>query len=79
MQIIHYPERPTCYFQEISRGDFFLVETKGEVELFLKIDPINTDRYVWNAIDCGGLPESFNDTDAVIPIDIEININYKRD
>jgi len=79
MQIINYPERPTCYFQEIRLEDFFLVETKGEVELFLKIDPIETDRHVWNAVDCGGLPESFDDTDVVIPIDVEINITYKRD
>ena len=79
MQIIHYPERPTCYFQEVRIGDFFMVETESAVELFLKIDPIDTDRHIWNAVDCGGLPETFNDTDVVVPIDVEINITYKRD
>ena len=78
-KIINYPVRPTCYFQEIRLGEFFIVETESSVELFLKIDPIDTDRHVWNAIDCGGLPETFDDKDVVIPIDVEINITYKRD
>lgn len=78
-KIINYPVKPTCYFQEILLGEFFMVETESAIELFLKIDPIDTDRHVWNAVDCGGLPETFDDKDVVIPIDVEINITYKRD
>ena len=79
MQIINYPKKTTCYFQEIHLGEFFMVEIESGVGLFLKIDPIDVDRYVWNAIDCGGLPRSFKNTDVVIPVDVEINISYKRD
>lgn len=79
-KIINYPVKPICEFQKIRLGEFFMVELGNNgTELFLKIDPIDTDRHVWNAIDCSGLPESFDDTDVVIPIDVEINITYKRD
>lgn len=78
-KIINYPVKPTCYFQEIPLGEFFMVETESAIELFLKTDPIDTDRHVWNAVDCGGLPETFDDKDVVIPVDVEINITYKRD